>query len=324
MADQDLILCYHRVASPVRDPQLLAVTPEHFAAQMEILARDYQPATLDEITDRPGRGGRVAVTFDDGYADNLHLAAPILESCGVPATVYVVADNAATGKPFWWDELADLLMDNETTEWPEMIELPGKMEPIRLAVPRTCRAAPYAGETQGWSVLSPVDPGPGHFVYRRLYPRFQIFDPDGRECAMSKLYAILGRALNVPSARSLTPDELADLVARPGIGVGAHTLRHPVLSTLAEEEQMREIVEGATLLSQMIDRPLRHFSYPYGSPVHFDEHSVRIVREAGFASAVTTIEGEARAETDLLRLPRRLIRDWDAETFADRLKKWMQ
>src|SRR5512134_3796914 len=109
-----LILLYHRVAAPLTDPQLLSVTPERFAAHTAYLSRHFELVSLHELVGRranTGVGSRlVAVTFDDGYADNLSHAKPILESCKVPATVFVSTATLETGSALWWDELEHLLL----------------------------------------------------------------------------------------------------------------------------------------------------------------------------------------------------------------------
>ncbi len=93
------ILLYHRVASPAFDPQCLAVTPDHFQEHMRILRQRCLPVPLDRIwPPRPSASGRcpVAVTFDDGYSDNLTAALPVLEAEEVPATSSV---RLAGGRP---------------------------------------------------------------------------------------------------------------------------------------------------------------------------------------------------------------------------------
>ena len=69
-----------------------------FQEQMEIVARHYVPVTLDDIlkfllgeTAPPRRS--VAVTFDDGYADNYEFALPVLARAGVPAAFYVAVGS---------------------------------------------------------------------------------------------------------------------------------------------------------------------------------------------------------------------------------------
>jgi peptidoglycan/xylan/chitin deacetylase (PgdA/CDA1 family) len=86
------ILMYHRVARTPEFDQLV-VSPERFTAQMKALAAGYRVVTLSEglralRTDEIA-APTVAVTFDDGYLDNLEQAAPILVRHGIPATLFV-------------------------------------------------------------------------------------------------------------------------------------------------------------------------------------------------------------------------------------------
>jgi peptidoglycan/xylan/chitin deacetylase (PgdA/CDA1 family) len=72
-----VIFCYHRVNDQVSDPTGLTVTPAHLDEHLEVLRRIGHPMSLRAIADalasgRPPRRG-FAVTFDDGYADSLHL-----------------------------------------------------------------------------------------------------------------------------------------------------------------------------------------------------------------------------------------------------------
>ena len=96
-----LILLYHRVAAPETDPQLLSVSPQRLADHMRYLAHHYELVSLHELVRRRANAAAdsrlVAVTFDDGYADNLLQAKPILESCQVPATVFVATAALETG-----------------------------------------------------------------------------------------------------------------------------------------------------------------------------------------------------------------------------------
>jgi peptidoglycan/xylan/chitin deacetylase (PgdA/CDA1 family) len=92
-----------------RDRWSIAVTPEHFAEHMEILRRraNVVPlARLDGSMAEPnGSRPLIAVTFDDGYADTLHDAMPVLRQFDLPATVFVASDPVVRGREFWWDDL---------------------------------------------------------------------------------------------------------------------------------------------------------------------------------------------------------------------------
>ena len=102
------ILVYHRVARVDFDPWNLAVTPNEFERQLRRL-RSKTVLPLREfarlhIENRLPRDA-VAITFDDGYACNALVAAPMLASFGFPATFFVVSDAIARTEEFWWDEL---------------------------------------------------------------------------------------------------------------------------------------------------------------------------------------------------------------------------
>ena len=107
---QPLILMYHRVAAPTVDPWGLAVHPDRFAVHMEVLRKHRTPLPMSEVVQRLQDGtlpdNAVAVTFDDGYVDNVSDARPRLAAAGVPATIFLVADAIGQAREFWWDEVA--------------------------------------------------------------------------------------------------------------------------------------------------------------------------------------------------------------------------
>lgn len=110
------VLLYHRVADTDGDPLGLTVAPAHFAEQLDALGD--RLTTLDAIVAGDHPDGAVAVTFDDGYADNLTHAAPALD--GRPATLFVTTGWIGGDRPFWWDVVAasgDLLTLGDRA-WP--------------------------------------------------------------------------------------------------------------------------------------------------------------------------------------------------------------
>jgi peptidoglycan/xylan/chitin deacetylase (PgdA/CDA1 family) len=103
------ILVYHRVTEGARSA--LVVPPWRFRQQLNFLRLHYQVQPLSQIVATLREGGRfaaptVAITFDDGYRDNLTVAAPILREFGLPATLFVATGPQELGEPFWWDTLA--------------------------------------------------------------------------------------------------------------------------------------------------------------------------------------------------------------------------
>ena len=108
------ILMYHRIATPDVDPWGLSVSPERFAEQVHALRARRTTLSMDAFVARLRSGAlphdAVALTFDDGYLDNLRRAKPILEAAGVPATVFLTTGRIGTGEEFWWDELARMVL----------------------------------------------------------------------------------------------------------------------------------------------------------------------------------------------------------------------
>ena len=120
-----LILSYHRVNNSEVDTWALSVSPERFLEQMRALRAVAEPCTLTDIAVGLLRGelphNAVAVTFDDGYLDNLLNAKPILEKFEIPATVFVCAGWVGRDDELWWDQLERALL--LTTELPNRLEL---------------------------------------------------------------------------------------------------------------------------------------------------------------------------------------------------------
>jgi peptidoglycan/xylan/chitin deacetylase (PgdA/CDA1 family) len=104
-----LILMYHRVATVDSDPLELCVAPDRFGEHLELLRSLGEIVPLGALTHSRSTALQVAITFDDGYADNALAAAPLLEAHAAPATVFVVAGAVGSGRAFWWDRLAGLV-----------------------------------------------------------------------------------------------------------------------------------------------------------------------------------------------------------------------
>lgn len=322
-----LILLYHRVTELPKDPQLLSVSPRHFAEQLQVIRQYFYPISLQELVKRVRQGQvphrAVALTFDDGYADNLYQAKPLLEKHDVPATVFVTTGYIGQRREFWWDELERVFL--EPRMLPRVLQLKVRGTALQWTLGE---ASLYTQEEfqrhRGWSVLEQHNPTPRHCTYRELHQVLRTLPQEEQERAVNEILAWAGTTpIGRPTHRTLSPDEVVRLADGGLVEVGAHSVTHPVLSVLSVERQHIEINESKRHLEEILGCAVTSFSYPYGTRSDFNSTTIQLVREAGFLCACANFSGLVVRGSDLFQLPRLLVRDWDGEEFMRRLGDWL-
>jgi peptidoglycan/xylan/chitin deacetylase (PgdA/CDA1 family) len=301
-----IILGYHSVSESPSDPYSLGITPQHFAEQLELLRKYGQPLRLQELLQSLRSGHvpprAVALTFDDGYADTLYAAKPLLERYHIPAAVFMT--TGALGREFWWDALKRLLLTQET--------LPGGLS---LTINGTTYK--WALSDAGENRLPQDTTDPRLRLLRSLYQELRLLSEGERQRALAQLRIWAGVASQgPPPRRALTADEVLSLAQGGLIEVGAHTVTHPPLAGLSPALQRSEIVQSKLYLEELLAQPITSFSYPHGS---LSNSTVAIVREARFACACTSLKDMAWSGSDRFQLPRLWVGDWD----GDRFRRWM-
>ncbi|MFA6476205.1 MAG: polysaccharide deacetylase family protein [Candidatus Paceibacterota bacterium] len=102
------ILLYHRITTPIQDPIMLCVSPERFESHLIFLKKNYEVIPLRELSkrliDSKIKGNEAAITFDDGYQDNLSNALPLLEKYNIPATIFITTGHIGEKANFAWDK----------------------------------------------------------------------------------------------------------------------------------------------------------------------------------------------------------------------------
>ena len=322
--DGGLILLYHRVVDLSFDPQCLCVSPERFKQHVDVLQARCTTMPITQmlgaarVSDLPERA--VAITFDDGYADNLDHAAAILTECHMPATVFVTLDTAPTPPELWWDGLERVCFEKATLPTTLCLVVDG-------GVFRRDLSDDGGYDTQqngtGWTVLSTDRDGPRQALYRSLFDVLKPMEEAIRRRWMEELFAWASiESEPRRTHRRLGREEISRLGSDGLIEIGAHTVTHPVLSQLRIEQQRAEIGDAKTRLEKVIGRPVTGFSYPYGTRRDYSAETVDLVRGAGFAYACSNFVGKVRAGGDPYQLPRVIVRDWDSDTFSRQLDEW--
>lgn len=292
------IVNYHRVlASP--DPLLdEELDIETFRWQMELLAECFNVLPLGQALQAlqnermPPRA--VCITFDDGYRSTHDLAAPVLREFGLPATVFVTTGYVGAGN--MWNE--------------KIIE--------------SVRCLPDGP-------LDLADSGIGMRAIHTLADRkravteltevAKYLPPPQRLALTERLETLAGGAST--DGLMLTA-EMIRAMSRQRIEIGAHTVSHPILSSLEDGAARYEIEQCKRDLEVITGAPIRYFAYPNGKPgLDFDARHVVMAQEAGYEAAFTTVIGAATKRGDRFQIPR--SRPWDSTRlfYVLRLLRWL-
>jgi peptidoglycan/xylan/chitin deacetylase (PgdA/CDA1 family) len=266
----------------------------------------------------------LVVTADDGYADNLAHAVPLLEQHDVPATVFVTSGYVNSGREFWWDELDRLLLHPGTLPASLQLSIDGGPWSWELGEAATYDRSDYRRDC-GWSLEEKIDPGPRQRLFRALFYRLRPLTDARRQKALDDL-----RAWAEPPSRAresylpVDTNELANLADHELVEVGAHTVTHPVLSELPLDAQCDEVRGSKRALESALGKPVQSFAYPFGARSDYTSGTVRVVEEAGFARACSNFRDVIWRGTHPFQLPRFVVRDWDGDELAARLDSWFR
>lgn len=269
------ILMFHRVLPdpPATDygPSVdLSLSPEAFRSIVEYLRRIGRDiVSLDEALRRlRGEGSArkfACLTFDDGYRDNYEVVFPICKEMEVPITVYVTTDFIDKRLSLWWYGLEQITESGDLLRLPEdlgMSDVPTRTSEEKAAAFRhvdiwMCRVAKQE--------------------------RLRMIDHLERTYGMDFTALAEDEAMTWPMVKELSASELVE--------IGGHTISHPALSQLPEKEARKEIEQGREILQRNIERPVRHFAYPFGGVGEAAEREFAMCGDLGFITATTTRAG---------------------------------
>lgn len=279
------ILIYHRVLATADPLVPWALGADVFSVQMDALQRHFNVLPLPEAVERLAAGAlparAAAVTFDDGYRDNLTVALPILQRHRIPATVFI-ASGFLDGGRMWNDTVVETVR-----------AIKGTLDLSSIGL----------GRFELGTTSSRVDAIAKLLHQMKYLPQGQramVADQIG-ECSPARL----------PNDLMLSVDELRNLHGA-GIDIGGHTISHPILSGLDDRAALHEIAEDRRHLTEIIRAPLRVFAYPNGRPgLDYLTAHVSMVRKSGYSAAVSTAIGVSTSAADQFQLAR--FTPWDRQ-----------
>lgn len=250
-----------------------------------IRANGYEIVSLDEAVDLLksgyGRSRYAVLTLDDGYRDNLEVAYPVLKELNAPFTVFAASGLIDRSTELWWIALERIIAENDHVTFAgdqRQNGIPCRTVPQKLA------------------------------CFQRIvdYITLETTEQDQRAIirALADKYGLDLRAL--ADGCMMTWDELRQLAADPLVTIGAHTHDHFALARLDDDAARADILKGMRRHEEELGRRPKHFAYPYGKPHAVGPRDAAIVRECGFASAVTTSPGilQSANAREMALLPR--------------------
>ena len=226
------VICYHRILpddefEADKSPNYNLIMPtSKFAEQIEFLSENHEVVSMDGLVDylesEPDRDANkfvVAVTFDDGYKDNLTHALPILEQYNIPATIYITTRFPEGDTWMWWNEIWDYLDNND------FLEVNDLNEGRTIRTPR--QKIKCFNKLFDW-------------ILNLSYEKQKKYVETITKSVARKQYSNL----------CLNWEEIKILDQHPLVTIGAHTNSHPNLKKLTEQEAFAEMSYSKNLLEE--------------------------------------------------------------------------
>lgn len=298
-----IVLMYHEV---LKDEQQIDawtfVRESDFRRQIEYLNREFEVVSLHEALNSfnhplPSKKSRAVITFDDGYSGNLHNVLPIVESLGIPITIFVTTKNVQEQRSYWFDEVIFALQSRTVhTEEIESIlkDMGCTLDPDSI---RGEERWDYIERVLG--ILKKLDP-----IYRQ-----EIVDMIIRGKELVNIYC--------RNIRPMTIDEVRKISDSPLVTIGAHTHCHSILNQLSRVEAEITIRTSKALLQEWTGKNIQYFAYPNGD---YSADVMQTVKDAGFSCALTTEPCPWNKKHNLFAIPRIGIGRYDSfRTFKARV-----
>jgi peptidoglycan/xylan/chitin deacetylase (PgdA/CDA1 family) len=278
------IFIYHRVL-PHKDPLFPAeVDSADFDHDLRRLKSMFNVIPLLDAVRHSAAGTlpprAACITFDDGYADNAEVALPILQRHHLHATFFV-ATGFLNGGRMWNDSIIELVRRAPD----DVLDF----DAFGLG------AHPLGSIAQRQAAIS------------ALIGQLKYLPVDERLEQVNRLVATTGLAL--PNNLMMATAQVRQL-HQAGMGIGGHTVNHPILASVTAAVARAEIADGKQALEAMIGEQVPLFAYPNGKPdADYRAEHVQIVKELGFEGAVSTAWGACKGAPDVFQLPR--FSPWD-------------
>lgn len=262
-----LVLCYHSVISntaPINSQTNIAVSQEQFENHLKILRKDWHPISLEDVSQACYNNKllpdfSVLVTFDDGFRNNYTLAAPLLKKYDIPAIVFITTGLIGKDQLLWGQEVQERIIGGSKDMIPDVLEnsshsISGKIFQRGLLAKQIMHQCKRLSHKQRCEYLEKL----------RNVTSLNLEEPWKKE-----LYEFMSW------------DEVRD-IRNYGVALGAHTVSHPILSSLEPNDLRRELQESKSTLEQELGEECFSLAYPNGGTNDFNEQVIEEAKNLGF------------------------------------------
>lgn len=275
----NLILTYHRIVENKNqiDSEInsISVTTKTFERQIKLLKKKFNLVSIEEILKINNKYKKnLAITFDDGYKDNLTHAVPILEKYEVPATIYITTRFLENKLDMWWYEIEKIIWQKDKLDF-NFLNKKYYFEIKEENNKKKC-----------YKKLSLLFKSLNYFDQNKLLE--QITKTKERIQFKDKI---------------LNKSDLIQLNQRKNITIGSHTHTHANLAILSDNDCKKELLNSKKILENILNKEIVHFAFPYGSKKDAGLRESNLVKEAGYQTAVTTQLG-GEINNNLYLIPR--------------------
>jgi len=262
---------------------------EGFRHTAKMLVKNYNVIPLQRLVDMMKAGqsvppNTVALTFDDGYASNYHLALPVLEEYGLHATVF-----ASTA-----------FIEGESYQWPDRIEYaighcPDKV--LHLDFPGLPKRLDLSTPKKRKKALLLLDPTIKAIPQARHLESLKHIE--------ERAGAALANDANPPAIyQPMTWEQVREMADSAHASIGSHTHIHAILGNCPTEFARQDMLRCTELLREKGGVVSPIFAYPNGEPGDFNGETRKLLKELGYTVAVTTVTEFNHPDQDLMELKR--------------------
>jgi peptidoglycan/xylan/chitin deacetylase (PgdA/CDA1 family) len=250
---------------------------------MKHFVRNYKILPLDDIVWRikNQRSLRrcLAITFDDGFRNNYENAYPILKMFDIPATIFLTTGYIDNQTPPWFIRFRYLFMKTKKAFY----QFPTENDVLFLPMHTTQQKRLASDRIMHYLQTCPNR------------QRLILMEKFADDLEVDDFRSLNDMMLSWPQITAMSED---------GISFGAHTVNHPILSTLSKNEAEQEILNSKRVIQMRTGRPVTAFAYPFGQKHHYNKAVISILQRSSFEYALTTELGPITPKSNLYQINR--------------------